>query len=68
MSSKLAVDVGDLNNHNPPKNPTMDIKARLCQMAATLSYSTVVLYYRDHEGLGILAQNYHPSTSLIFTF
>jgi len=24
--------------------------------------------YRDHEGLGILAQNYHPKTSLIFTF
>ena len=38
-----------------------------------LSYSIivrmVVLYtYRDHEGLGILAQNYHPKTSLIFAF
>ena len=33
------------------------------------SYSTVVLYvYRDHEGLGILAQTYPPKTSLIFTF
>ena len=24
--------------------------------------------YRDHEGLGILAQNYYTKTSLIFTF
>ena len=28
----------------------------------------IVRYYKDHEGLGILAQNYHPKTSLIFTF
>jgi len=35
--------------------------------AADLSYSTVVLY-RDHEGLGILAQNYLLKTSLIFVF
>ena len=30
-----------------------------------VSYSTI---YRDHEGLGVLAQNYHSKTSLIFTF
>jgi len=44
------------------------IQARviLCVALNTqLSYSTVVLY-RDHEGLGILAQNYLHKTSLIF--
>ena len=30
-----------------------------------VQYSTI---YRDHEGLGILARNYHPKTSLIFAF
>jgi len=31
------------------------------------SYSTVVLYSRDHGGLGLSAQKYHPKSSLIFT-
>ena len=30
------------------------------------SYHTVLYNYRDHEGQGFLATNYHPKTSLIF--
>jgi len=36
MSSKLGLDIGDLNKHNPPKKPTLDSTARLCAMAAGL--------------------------------
>jgi len=29
------------------------------------SYSTIVLYSRDHQGLGVAYEKYHPKTSLI---
>ena len=35
---------------------------------AIISYSTVVLYIGIMKVLEILARNYHPKTSLIFTF
>jgi len=36
----------------------------------TITYISIYTrtIYRDHEGLGILARNYHPKTSLIFVF
>ena len=34
-------------------------------MRTILSYSTVVLYNRDHEGLGFSAKNYWPKTRVI---
>ena len=36
------------------------------QTTFIIQYSSTV--YRDHEGLGFLAQKYHPESSLIFYF
>ena len=34
------------------------------KFSGSASYSTLVLYIRDHAVLGFLAQKYHPKTSL----
>jgi len=47
------------NAISPSFKPTMIVMHKL-------SYSTVVLYVRDHDGLGFSAQQYHPKISFTF--